>query len=98
SPNVLEGTLSYLSPEQTGRMNRGIDYRTDYYSLGVTFYQMLTGELPFSSKDPMELVHYHIAVIPKSPDEIDTSIPEMISAIVMKLLAKKAEDRYQNAN
>lgn len=98
SPNVLEGTLTYLSPEQTGRMNRGIDYRTDYYSLGVTFYQMLTGELPFSCKDPMELVHYHIAVIPKSPSEIDPTIPEVVSAIVMKLLAKKAEDRYQNAN
>jgi len=98
NPNVLEGTLAYLSPEQTGRMNRGIDYRTDYYSLGVTFYQMLTGVLPFSSKDPMELVHFHIAVTPKTPHEIDPNIPVIISDIVMKLLAKKAEDRYQNAN
>lgn len=98
SPNVLEGTLNYLSPEQTGRMNRGIDYRTDYYSLGITFYQMLTGQLPFTSDDPMELVHYHIAVTPKSPHEIDNSIPKILSDIVMKLLAKNAEDRYQNAN
>ena len=97
NPNVLEGTLTYLSPEQTGRMNRGIDYRTDYYSLGVTFYQMLTGQLPFTSNDPMELVHFHIAVVPKSPHEIDSSIPEAVSNIIMKLLAKKAEDRYQNA-
>jgi predicted ATPase/class 3 adenylate cyclase/tRNA A-37 threonylcarbamoyl transferase component Bud32 len=97
SPNVLEGTLSYISPEQTGRMNRGIDYRTDYYSLGVTFYQMLTGELPFPSKDPMELVHSHIAVIPKSPYECDSSIPKPISDIIMKLLEKTAERRYQNA-
>ena len=61
NPNVLEGTLAYISPEQTGRMNRGIDYRSDFYSLGVTFYQLLTGELPFKSKDPIELVHCHIA-------------------------------------
>ncbi len=98
SPNVLEGTLPYISPEQTGRMNRGIDYRTDYYSLGVVFYQMLLGILPFSSTDPMELVYYHIAVVPKAPHELDHTIPETVSNIVMKLLAKKAEDRYQNAN
>ncbi len=98
SPNALKGTLSYLSPEQTGRMNRGIDYRTDYYSLGVTFYQMLTGGLPFVTDDPMQLVHYHIAAIPKSPKAIDSSIPEVVSDVVMKLLAKNAEDRYQNVN
>lgn len=98
SPNVLEGTLPYLSPEQTGRMNRGIDYRTDYYSLGVVFYQMLTGQLPFNTQDPMELVHAHIALIPKAPHEIDSNIPQILSEIVMKLLSKKAEDRYQNAN
>ncbi|MHC5828210.1 MAG: serine/threonine protein kinase, partial [Nostoc sp.] len=66
SPNVLEGTLAYISPEQTGRMNRGIDYRTDFYSLGVTFYELLTGELPFQSNDPMELVHCHIAKLPSN--------------------------------
>jgi serine/threonine protein kinase len=64
NPNVLEGTLAYISPEQTGRMNRGIDYRTDFYSLGVTFYELLTGKLPFESDDPMELVHCHIAKMP----------------------------------
>ena len=67
NPNVLEGTLAYMSPEQTGRMNRGIDYRTDFYSLGVTFYELLTGQLPFNSTDPMELVHCHIARIPTPP-------------------------------
>ena len=67
NPNVLEGTLAYISPEQTGRMNRGIDYRTDFYSLGVTFYELLTGELPFQSDDPMELVHCHIAKLPTFP-------------------------------
>ncbi|MEH2109003.1 trifunctional serine/threonine-protein kinase/ATP-binding protein/sensor histidine kinase [Nostoc sp.] len=95
NPNVLEGTLAYISPEQTGRMNRGIDYRTDFYSLGVTFYELLTGVLPFQSKDPMELVHCHIAKQP--PSVIRDEIPQVISDIVMKLMAKNAEDRYQSA-
>lgn len=95
--NRLEGTLPYISPEQTGRMNRGIDYRTDFYSLGVTFYEMLTGQLPFESIDPMELVHCHIAKQPVPPIEIDPAIPQMVSDIVMKLMAKTAEDRYQSA-
>ncbi|WP_138497694.1 AAA family ATPase [Nostoc sp. PA-18-2419] len=95
SPNVLEGTLAYISPEQTGRMNRGIDYRTDFYSLGVTFYELLTGQLPFESKEPLELVHCHIA---KHPKEIKSEeIPQVLSDIVMKLIAKNAEDRYQSA-
>jgi len=102
SPNILEGTLAYLSPEQTGRMNRGIDYRSDFYSLGVTFFELLTGQLPFNCEDPMELVHCHIA---KMPNEVKRSqstvkgegIPPMISDIVMKLMAKNAEDRYQSA-
>lgn len=98
SPNVLQGTLAYISPEQTGRMNRGIDYRADYYSLGVIFYQMLSGKLPFTTTDPAELVHSHIAIVPNPPHEIDPAIPEMASEIVMKLLSKKAEDRYQNIN
>lgn len=97
NPAMLEGTLAYMSPEQTGRMNRVIDYRTDLYSLGVVFYQMLTGILPFSTSDPMELVHCHIARLPRSPHEVDPSIPRPLSAIIMKLLAKMAEDRYQNA-
>jgi len=96
SPNLLEGTLGYLSPEQTGRMNRGIDYRTDFYSLGVTFYELLAGELPFKSHDPMELVHSHIAKQPPSLHEINPEIPSVLSAIVSKLMAKNAENRYQS--
>ncbi|AFY44419.1 ATP-binding sensor histidine kinase [Nostoc sp. PCC 7107] len=96
NPNVLEGTLAYISPEQTGRMNRGIDYRTDFYSLGVTFYELLTGELPFKSHDAMELVHCHIAKMPVGLGNSE-EIPQVISEIVMKLMAKNAEDRYQSA-
>ncbi|MCP4176485.1 MAG: serine/threonine-protein kinase PknK, partial [bacterium] len=96
NPNVLEGTLPYISPEQTGRMNRSLDYRTDYYSLGITFYWMFTGKLPFESTDPLQLVHSHIAVKPDSPHEINGNIPEVVSNIVMKLMAKNAEDRYQS--
>lgn len=95
--NLLEGTLAYMSPEQTGRMNRSIDYRTDFYSLGVTFYEMLTSKLPFTTQDPMELVHNHIAVKPLPPRKINPKIPHAVSSIVMKLLAKNAEDRYQSA-
>ena len=95
SPTVLEGTLAYLSPEQTGRMNRGIDYRTDFYSLGVTFYELLTGQLPFESDDLMELVHCHIAKQPASLERFQ--IPKAVSDIVIKLMAKNAEDRYQSA-
>jgi serine/threonine protein kinase len=87
NPNVLEGTLAYMSPEQTGRMNRGIDYRTDFYSLGVTFYELLTGQLPFISTDPMELVHCHIARIPTSPIELVPAIPQVVNDIIMKLMA-----------
>jgi serine/threonine protein kinase len=97
SPKVMEGTLSYLSPEQTGRMNRGLDYRTDFYSLGVTFYQLLTGKLPFQSSDPMELIHCHIAQHPPSVREINPQIPLVLSEIVRKLMAKNAESRYQSA-
>ncbi|MEG4518427.1 MULTISPECIES: AAA family ATPase [unclassified Microcoleus] len=97
NPNVLEGTLAYISPEQTGRMNRGIDYRTDFYSLGITFYELLTGELPFQSNDPMELVHCHIAKAAPLVHEINPPIPSVLSEIVSKLMAKNAEDRYQSA-
>ncbi|MBW4513361.1 MAG: AAA family ATPase [Scytonematopsis contorta HA4267-MV1] len=103
SLNILEGTLAYISPEQTGRMNRGIDYRSDFYSLGVTFYELLTGELPFTSDDPMELVHCHIAkMLPALGNRLGgkenrEEIPEVLSNIVMKLMAKNAEDRYQSA-
>ncbi|MGD1806029.1 AAA family ATPase, partial [Dapis sp. BLCC M126] len=95
TPNVLEGTLGYLSPEQTGRMNRGIDYRSDFYSLGVTFYELLTGKLPFESEDPLELVHAHIAKTP--PSIPDVLVPKALSNIFFKLMAKNAEERYQSA-
>ncbi|MDM8568014.1 AAA family ATPase [Thiotrichales bacterium HSG1] len=97
NPEQLEGTLAYISPEQTGRINRSIDYRTDLYSLGVTFYELLCGRLPFTTKDTMELIHCHIAKIPIPPCEINPEIPPIVSDIIMKLLAKNAEDRYQSA-
>ncbi|MDZ7953886.1 AAA family ATPase [Nostoc sp. DedQUE09] len=97
NPNLLEGTLAYMSPEQTGRMNRSIDYRTDFYSLGVTFYEMLTGALPFNAADSLEFVHCHIAKTPIAPQEFNPQIPSAVSDIVMKLLAKTAEDRYQSS-
>ncbi|MEG4234505.1 AAA family ATPase [Microcoleus sp. Pol11C3] len=97
NPNLLEGTLAYMSPEQTGRMNRSVDYRTDFYSLGITFYEMLTGKLPFAAKDPIEFVHCHIAKVAIPPKELNAEIPDTVSEIVMKLLSKTAEDRYQSA-
>ncbi|GAB4287887.1 MAG: hypothetical protein Fur0025_21750 [Oscillatoriaceae cyanobacterium] len=95
--NVLEGTLPYLSPEQTGRMNRGVDYRTDFYSLGVTFYELLAGELPFASDDPLELIHCHLAKEPVPLHHLKETIPPVLSDMVAKLMAKNAEDRYQSA-
>ncbi len=92
----LEGTLAYLSPEQTGRTNRKIDYRTDLYSLGITFYETLTGQLPFSFSDPTEMIHAHLAIEPKSVHEIKSNIPMMISLIIKKMMAKNAEMRYQS--
>ena len=97
SPGKLEGTLPYISPEQTGRMNRAIDYRTDLYSLGITFYEMLLGRPPFVATDPMEMVHNHIAVRPQPIHELNSEIPIAISSIIAKLLAKNAEERYQSA-
>lgn len=97
NPDVLEGTLAYISPEQTGRMNRSVDYRTDFYSLGATYYQLLTSELPFETTDVMELVHCHIAKQPLPPSEVNPEIPQAVSDIVMKLLAKNAQERYQSA-
>jgi PAS domain S-box-containing protein len=96
-PEVIAGTLAYMSPEQTGRMNRSIDSRSDLYSLGVTFYEMLTGALPFKASEPMEWVHSHIARQPVAPDEQVVGVSGPLSAIVMKLLAKTAEERYQTA-
>ncbi|KYC44128.1 serine/threonine protein kinase [Scytonema hofmannii PCC 7110] len=97
SPHVLEGTLAYMSPEQTGRMNRLLDYRTDFYSLGVTFYELLTGQLPFLTTDILTLVHCHIAKPPIPPHQVNAAIPKPVSDIILKLMAKNAEDRYQSA-
>src|SRR5262249_43251803 len=96
-PETIAGTLAYMAPEQTGRMNRSIDSRSDLYALGVTFYQMLTGALPFTAADPMQWVHCQLARQPVAPAERRNEIPSAVSAIVMKLLEKRAEDRYQTA-
>jgi PAS domain S-box-containing protein len=96
-PEVIAGTLAYMAPEQTGRMNRSVDSRSDLYALGVTLYEMLTGQLPFTAADPMEWVHCHIARQPLPPNERIGAVPGPLSAIVMKLLAKTAEQRYQTA-
>ncbi|MBV6624566.1 MAG: AAA family ATPase [Rivularia sp. (in: Bacteria)] len=97
NPDVLEGTLAYISPEQTGRMNRGIDYRADYYSLGVTLFELLTGELPFDNQNPLELIYSHISKQPPLQKILKYNIPRVISEIICKLMAKNAEDRYQSA-
>jgi PAS domain S-box-containing protein len=96
-PEFIAGTLPYIAPEQTGRMNRSIDSRSDLYSLGVTLYEVLTGSLPFTASDPMEWVHCHIARQPVPPGERRRDVPETVSAIILKLLSKTAEDRYQTA-
>jgi predicted ATPase/signal transduction histidine kinase len=97
-PEKLEGTLGYIAPEQTGKMNRPVDQRTDLYSLGVTLYELLTGRLPFEAKNPMELVHAHMATRPVAPSALRTDVPEVISAILLKLLEKNAFERYQSAS
>jgi PAS domain S-box-containing protein len=97
APEFIAGSLAYMAPEQTGRMNRSIDTRSDLYSLGITLYEILTGNLPFSAADPMEWVHCQIARQPVSPRERTPSVPGPISAIIMKLMAKTAEERYQTA-
>ena len=98
APEVVAGTLAYMAPEQTGRMNRSIDSRSDLYALGVTLYEMLTGHLPFTASDPMEWVHCHIARQPVPPSERVKHVPAPVSQIIMKLLAKTAEERYQTAD
>lgn len=94
---IIEGALPYISPEQTGRMNRLVDYRTDFYSMGVMFYELFTGSLPFDTSDPLELVYSHIAKLPPSPHQIRPHIPPLLSEIIMKLMEKDAEQRYQSA-
>jgi PAS domain S-box-containing protein len=96
-PETIAGTLAYMAPEQTGRMNRSVDSRSDLYALGVTFYELLTGALPFTAADPIELIHCHIAREPIPPGELASEVPAPLSMIVMKLLAKTAEERYQTA-
>ncbi|MBI9090533.1 MAG: AAA family ATPase [Desulfobacterium sp.] len=96
TPDVLEGSLAYISPEQTGRTNRRLDYRTDFYSLGVAFYEILCRQCPFESTTPLELVHSHIAKQPVPPSHRSHTIPGPLSDIIMKLMAKNAEDRYQS--
>jgi predicted ATPase len=97
NPSLLEGNLAYISPEQTGRMNRGIDYRSDFYSLGVTLYQLLTGQLPFPATDPMELIHCHMSRAAAAANLVRPEIPAVVGQIVAKLMAKNAEERYQSA-
>lgn len=97
SVNQLEGNLAYISPEQTGRINRKLDYRSDLYSFGISLYQLFTGVLPFVSQDGIELVHAHIAVTPVFPSELNPKIPLALSQIIMRLIAKMADDRYQSA-
>ncbi|MFY0571048.1 trifunctional serine/threonine-protein kinase/ATP-binding protein/sensor histidine kinase [Archangium lansingense] len=95
--HLIEGTLAYMSPEQTGRMNRSVDYRTDFYSLGVTLYELLTGRRPFQGRDALEWFHAHMAQKPRPPHELNPQVPPALSALVLKLLAKVAEERYQSA-
>ena len=94
---ITEGSLPYMSPEQTGRMNRYVDNRSDLYSLGIVMYELLVGELPFYSDDPLQLIHHHIAKRPTAPHEKNMDIPSALSKVVLKLLAKNVEDRYQSA-
>src|SRR5262249_5560754 len=96
-PEFIAGTLPYMAPEQTGRMNRSVDSRSDLYALGVTLYETLTGGLPFNAADPMELIHCHIAKRPVPPAERRKDVPRPVSAIILKLLDKTAEARYQTA-
>ncbi|MDY6897393.1 MAG: AAA family ATPase [Cyanobacteriota bacterium] len=97
NPDVLEGTLAYISPEQTGRMNKGIDYRTDYYSLGITLFELLTGQLPFNNDNPLGLIYSHISEQPPVEKIINLNIPLIISELICKLMEKNPEDRYQSS-
>lgn len=97
SSSFIEGTLTHISPEQTGRINRNLDHRSDLYSLGITFYELLTGKLPFQSDDPLEMLHWHLARTPEPPSRLNPAVPEALSGIVRKLMAKTPEERYRTA-
>ncbi len=97
NPDQLEGSLSYFSPEQTGRMNRVVDYRSDLYTLGIILYELFSGKLPFEEKDPLKLIHSHLAIYPATVHQVNTNVPEVLSDIIRVLLSKNAEDRYQSA-
>ncbi len=97
TPLLAAKNLPYIAPEQTGRINRSIDYRTDYYGLGATLYELLTGHPPFSGQEQLDVVHCHIAKQPEAPHRINRTLPPMVSEIVLKLLAKDASQRYQSA-
>jgi serine/threonine protein kinase len=97
NPERLEGSLHYFSPEQTGRMNRVVDYRSDLYSLGVVLYELFTGRLPFEESDPLKLIHAHLAVYPAAADAINPHLPGILAKIIRVLMAKNAEERYQSA-
>ena len=98
NPGELVGSLNYISPEQTGRMNQNLDYRTDFYSFGISLYEMLTDKLPYESEDPIELIHYHLAHLAIPPRSVNGKIPDELSNVVLKLISKNAEDRYQSTN
>lgn len=97
-PAEIPGTLPFISPEQTGLLNRSVDERSDLYSLGVVLYELMTGQLPFKAESSMEMIHHHIAQMPTRPSTLNPKIPDMLSSIILKLLAKNAEDRYQSAH
>lgn len=96
--NQMEGSLAYISPEQTGRMNRSLDYRSDYYSLGVLLFELLTGQPPFAANNTLEWVHQHISRLPPAPDTLSPQVPSAVSAIILKLLAKSPDERYQSGD
>ncbi|SDT96268.1 diguanylate cyclase domain-containing protein [Halopseudomonas salegens] len=97
-PSQPEAELAYISPEQTGRMNRSLDYRSDYYSLGALLFELLTGRPPFNADNTLEWVHSHISRLPPAPDTLTPGIPEAVSGIILKLLAKPPEERYQSSH